>query len=118
MDDIAFIASSKSFKKNIKILEREANNLIKLGEEYLISFNIEKTELIYFYRTKNTPSLTLPNKTILAPSKLVKWLGVYFDSNLKFKDYRLIRTSLAKVSFYRINRLLNITIGLSPFIIR
>ena len=72
MDDIALIASSKSFKKNIKILEREANNLIKLGEEYLISFNIEKTELIYFYGTKNTPSLTLPNKTILAPSKLVK----------------------------------------------
>ena len=72
MDDIALIASSKSFKKNIKILEREANNLIKLGEEYSISFNIEKTELIYFYGTKNTPGLTLPNKTILAPSKLVK----------------------------------------------
>ena len=72
MDDIAFIASSKSFKKNIKILEREANNLIKLGEEYSISFNIEKTELIHFYGTKNTPGLTLPNKTVLAPSKLVK----------------------------------------------
>ena len=118
MDDIALIASSKSFKKNISILEREASLLVKLGEEYSINFDIEKTELIHFFGGKSTPSITLPDKTILAPSKLVKWLGIYFDSNLKFKNHRLIRVSLAKQMFYRVNRLSNITIGLSPFAIR
>ena len=118
MDDIVLIAFSKSFKKNISILEREASLLVKLREKYSISFNIKKTELIHFFRGKNTPSITLPDKTILAPSKLVKWLGIYFDLNLKFKNHRAIRVSLAKQMFYRINRLSNITIGLSPFAIR
>ena len=118
MDDIALIAYSKSFKKYISILEREASLLVKLREEYFISFNIKKTELIYFFRSKNTLNITLLNNTTLAPSKLVKWLGIYFDSNLKFKNHRSIRVSLIKQMFYRINRLSNITIRLSPFAIR
>ena len=118
MNDIALIASFKSFKKNISILEREASLIVKLKEKYSISFDIEKTELIHFFGGKNTPSITLPDKTILAPSKLVKWLGIYFDLNLKFKNYKAIRVSFAKQTFYRINRLLNITIRLSPFAIR
>ena len=72
MDNIVLIASLKSFKKNISILEREASILVKLGEEYSISFDIKKIELIYFFRGKNTPSIILLDKTILAPSKLVK----------------------------------------------
>ena len=72
MDDIALIAFSKSFKRNTSILEREASLLVKLGEKYSISFDIEKTELIHFFGGKNTPSITLPDKTILALSKLVK----------------------------------------------
>ena len=118
MNNIVLIAFSKSFKKNISILKREASLLVKLGEKYSISFNIEKTELIHFFGGKSTPSITLPDKTILALSKLVKWLGIYFDSNLKFKNHKSIRVSLAKQMFYYINRLSNITIGLSPFTIR
>ena len=48
LDDIALLASSKSFKKNISILNREARELIYLGENSAISFNIAKTKLIYF----------------------------------------------------------------------
>ena len=73
MDDISLIAASKSFKTNIKILEREATKLVDLGTEYCISFDIEKTELIHFYSLKkDTLPITLPNKNILAPSKLVQ----------------------------------------------
>jgi hypothetical protein len=62
--------------------------------------------------------LVLPNGNIVLPVKLVKWLGIHFDYNLKFKEHIAIRTSLAKQALYRINRLVNISRGLSPFAIR
>ena len=117
INDLGLIASSTSFKKNIKILEREAKELVQLGIEYSISFDIEKTDLIHFFY-QNPLSLELPNNTTLVPKKLVKWLGIYFDLNLKFKEYRSIRTSEGKQMFYRINRLASITKGLSPFALR
>jgi hypothetical protein len=119
IDDISLTASSNSFKKNIKILEREAKAIIDLGKEYYIDFDIAKTELIHFFISpKQTPSLTLPNGTVVQASRLVKWLGIHFDSSLKFKEYIAIRTSLAKQAFYRLNRLSNITRGLSPYVLR
>jgi ribonuclease HI len=118
MDDISLIASSKSFKQNIGLLEREATKLINLGKDYSISFDIEKTELIHFYSGKSNLSLVLPNQAKLAPSKLVKWLGINFDSVLSFKEHRSIRTSLAKQMFYRVNRLSSINTGLSFHAIR
>jgi Reverse transcriptase (RNA-dependent DNA polymerase) len=119
MDDIALIASSKSYKKNIEILQREAKSLITLGNKNHIEFDIDKTELIHFYISpKLVLSLELPNEVVIEPKRLVKWLGVYFDSNLKFKEHIATRTSLAKQSFYRLNRLVNITRGLSPFATR
>ena len=118
MDDISLTASSKSFKNNIKILKREAKDIIELGKEYAIEFDIQKTELIHFNSGKKLLSLTLPNGSIVAPSKLVRWLGIHFDSKLKFKEHIAIRTSLAKQAFYRLNRLSNISRGLSPWAIR
>src|ERR1700710_2573116 len=116
MDDISLIASSKSFKQNIKILERETKVLFKLGAKNAIKFDIDKTELIYF--DKSQLYLKLPNGNLVLPIKLVKWLGIHFDYNLKFKEYIAIRTSLAKQVLYCINRLVNISRGLSPFAIR
>jgi ribonuclease HI len=118
MDDIALIASSKSFKTNIKILERESKRLVELGEQSAIKFDIDKTELIHFNMDKRPLSLTLPNGAIIAPNRLVRWLGIHFDSSLKFKEHIAIRTSLAKQALYRFNRLCNISRGLSLYAIR
>ena len=70
MDDISLIASSKSFKQNIKILERETKVLFELGTKYTIKFDIDKTELIHF--GKSQLYLKLPNRNIVLPIKLVK----------------------------------------------
>jgi len=119
MDDISLTASSKSFKKNIQILEREASELIALGNKNYIEFDIIKTELIHFHISpKLTPPLKLPNRVVVQPKRVIKWLGIHFDSNLKFKEHIAIRTSLAKQAFYRLNRLVNIARGLSPFAVR
>src|ERR1700710_3251620 len=118
IDDISLIASSKSFKQNIKILERETKVLFELGTKYAIKFDIDKTELIHFNSGKKQLYLELPNGNIVLPVKLVKWLGIHFDYNLKFKEYIAIRTSLAKQVLYCINRLVNILRELSSFAIR
>ena len=73
MDDISLTASSKSFKKNIQILEREAGELIALGNKNYIEFDIIKTELIHFHISPklNLP-LTLPNGVVVQPKRLIK----------------------------------------------
>ncbi len=48
IDDISITVTSSSFKKNIKILEQEAKRLVKVGAENAISFDIAKTELLYY----------------------------------------------------------------------
>src|SRR6201747_1731059 len=72
MDDISLIASSKSFKQNIKILERETRVLFELGTKYAIKFDIDKTELIHFYSGKKQLHLKLLNRSLVLPIKLVK----------------------------------------------
>jgi hypothetical protein len=72
LDDITLTTTSKSLKQNIKTLEREVKDIFELGTKNTISFNIEKTELIYFNSSKNKPSLKLPNRNIVFPSKVVK----------------------------------------------
>ena len=42
-----------------------------------------------FHRHRHTPqcSVTLPNGTIITPSTVVRWLGVFFDRKLSFKAH-------------------------------
>jgi hypothetical protein len=72
LDNIILITISNSLKKNIKTLEREVKNIFDLGNKNAISFNIDKTKLIYFNNSKNKPSLKLSNRVLVSPSKVVK----------------------------------------------
>ena len=73
MDDISLIAALKSFKTNIKILEREVTKLVNLGTEYCISFDIDKTELIHFSTLKKDSILIiLLDRTVLALKRLIR----------------------------------------------
>jgi hypothetical protein len=44
-------------------------------------------------------ALKLPNGVILQPKELVRWLGVWFDSGLTFKQHVAIRISQARLAF-------------------
>ena len=96
LDNISLTTSSNSLKKNIKTLEQEVKDIFELGKKNTISFNIEKTELIHFNSSKNKPSLKLPNRDLVSPSKVVKWLGMYFNEKLNFKEHIAYRASKAK----------------------
>jgi hypothetical protein len=114
MDDFAITVTSNSAKSNYKKLEGIALELISRAKEATISFNTSKTELIHFYRKRTTIEEGLKLGDIEIPPKpLVRWLGVFLDSKLTFKQHVEIRISKAKVAFYLIRRLGNIQRGLS-----
>jgi hypothetical protein len=96
LDDITLTTTSKSLKQNIKTLEREVKDIFELGNKNAISFDIDKTKLIYFDNSKNKPSLKLPNGAIVLPSKVVKWLGMYYNEKLSFKEHIAYRASKVK----------------------
>ena len=116
LDDISLTTSSKSYKQNIKVLKQVVDETITLGIKNSISFDIAKTELIHFGKSELT--LSLPNKDTIYPKEVVKWLGIHFSKTLKYKEHIAIRASKAKQAFYRVNRLANISRGLSPFALR
>ena len=118
LDDISLTVSSKSLKRNTTILEREVKDIIKLGQDNAIIFDIAKTELIHFKKSKSRPKLTLPDGSTIEPKKLVKWLGIHFDVNTRYKEHINIRASQAKQAFFRLYRLSNINRGLSLFALR
>jgi hypothetical protein len=65
-----------------------------------------------------TEFLTLPDQTVIMPGSTVRWLGIYFDRSLSFKDHVFIRTSQARSAFFRMCRLANSERGLSPYALR
>lgn len=103
--------SSTSLKKNIRTLEEEAKSLYKLASLSKIEFDLDKTELIHFTKLKEAQliNLTLPNGIIVKPKDLVRWLGIWFDHGLTFKQHLAIRIQQAENNFYQMARLANKT---------
>ena len=95
-------------KTNYKKLKGIALKLISKAKEAAISFNISKTELIHFYNKHTTIKEGLKLGDIeISPKPLVRWLGVFLDSKLTFKQHIKIKISKAKTAFYLIKRLGN-----------
>jgi hypothetical protein len=120
IDDVSLTVASTSLKKNIKILQREAAKIFERGAENAIQFDLAKTELMHFTTGKEakTANIRLPNGDVKEPKELVRWLGIWFDPGLSFKQHVAIRTSQARSAFQRMSRLANTEKGLSPFVIR
>jgi len=108
-DDFAIIVTLNLTKSNCKKLEEIVEDLNSRAKEAVISFNISKIELIYFYSKRITIGEGIKLGDIeITPKSLVRWLGVFLDFKLTFKQYVEIRISKAKVVFYLIRRLSNI----------
>lgn len=120
IDDISLTVSSSSLRKNVQILEREVAVLCHQGAKNAVEFDMDKIELIHFTKSKEAliTNLKLPNGNIVKPKTLVRWLGIWFDSQLSFKEHVNIRIQQARNAFFRMSRLANINKGLSPHSIR
>ncbi|KHJ34205.1 hypothetical protein EV44_g0289 [Erysiphe necator] len=109
MDDIAISTKSTSLRKNTKTLEREVAKIYAKGSQNAIQFDLLKTELMHFTRSKkaDTWHVRLPDDVVIAPTQLVRWLGIWFDPSLKFRSHINIRAAQALQTFYRITRYSN-----------
>jgi len=114
VDNFTITVTSNSAKSNCKKLEEIAQELNSRAKETAISFDISKTEFIHFYSKRTTIEEGLKLEDIeITPKPLVRWLGVFLDSKLTFKQYVEIRISKVKAAFYSIKRLGNTQRGLS-----
>ena len=120
IDDVGLLVASTSLKKNAKILEKEVRLLTEKGREQEIEFDLVKTELLHFAKGKyDDASITLPSGEVITPAKkAVRWLGIWFDPHLTFKEHISIRATKALSSFNRMSRLANIGNGLTASSLR
>src|SRR5436190_19391558 len=72
------------------MLELAAKKLLQLQNQNNIQFDMEKTELIHFHSKKidNYQDYIIQIGNIqIEPKSLVKWLGIWLDSKLNFKEH-------------------------------
>ena len=71
---------------------------------------MKKIELIYFHTKRlidnNNYLISIKNNQI-KPKNLVRWLEIWLDFKLSFKEYVKIKIAAATRTFYQIVRLLN-----------
>ena len=97
-------------------MERAASRLFEKGAENFIQFDQEKIKLIHFHSKRNIDenqfTISLGDYTA-KPQKVIKWLGIYLDCKLTFKDHVSKKVSEATRMFHQIERLSNTERGLS-----
>ena len=83
-----------------------------------MQFDMEKTELIHFhfkrsFDLENESYSVKIGESIIQPKSLIKWLGIWLDSKLAFKQHVEKKTTQALKLLNQIERLSNTKRGLS-----
>ena len=118
LDDIGLAVSSNSIEENCQLLQKLAKDLLIKQDQNCMQFDMEKTELIHFHSKRfldlksELYSIKL-NVIRIQPKNLVKWLGIWLDSKLSFKDHVEKKIAQALRTFNQIERLSNTERGLS-----
>src|SRR6266498_26036 len=116
INDIDLIALSESIEKNCKILKEVAIRIFEKGADNLIQFDPEKTELIHFHSKRNigeNVNIYFLENYLVEVKPTVKWLGIWLDLKLNFKEYVEKKMAQAIRIFHQIKRLFNTERGLS-----
>ncbi|KAI0994466.1 hypothetical protein K3495_g13716, partial [Podosphaera aphanis] len=91
-DDIAVLSIGSTAAEAVANAQAEVENLVRLANEHKISFDPAKSDLLVIgggpKKKMDTAGLAvqLQGHTII-PSQHVKWLGVWIDSQLNFKQH-------------------------------
>ena len=90
-DDTAFFTSSRYCKTITRIIEKTAKRLYKYYTRWKIKINQDKTQAIFFSkrRTKQLPrtNFKFVNTDVPWEQNAVKYLGIYLDRRLTFKQH-------------------------------
>ena len=97
-DDIGTLAIGPSLEHNVSQLEPEAAELISWGARNGLNFDLEKCGLQHFTRKRNLPrpSLWIGENEIKPSTHALRYLGIFLDSKLSFREHVLVRASKAR----------------------
>jgi ribonuclease HI len=120
IDDVALVAKGRTEEENCRKLESVINTVFQWAQENAVEFDDSKTELIHFHSKRTTAGATIrfPNGKILIPKSSVRWLGIWFDRKLSFKEHVDRKVTNAERVLHLIARLTTSEWGLSAVAMR
>ena len=120
IDDVGLVYTGRTIKTNVRALQEAARETFKWAEENAVTFDDSKSELIHFTAQHREPNqvVVLPNGIKVHPSKVIRWLGVWFDRKLSFHTHVLKKSTAAKRALGALQGLANTEKGLSQSAIR
>jgi len=105
VDDGFLLCTSNSLEKNVTFLTREFKKIMDWMKSHGLGVDVEKSDLMHFSKRRNhnaSPPITITdtnNKTeTIVAQKSMRWLGIYFDRKLTFKEHVRIMTARASSS--------------------
>ena len=109
IDNIALYIERPLAKENCRVLQRAVKTVFEWTAENTVKFDDSKSELIHFFRKKQEAknSVTLLNNTIAKLVKIIKWLSVWLNKKLNFKEHVQQKIAAAIRNLHLLNRLFN-----------
>ena len=93
-------------------LESDLRDMVDWGKKWLVDFNAEKTQLVWFDRSNNNGSIDLKmGGSVLEEKSSFKMLGLTFSSKLDWGSYIIF---IAKTASRKIGALIRSMKFLSP----
>ena len=125
VDDLGFIAAGFSVKELAKTLGQVAQVVLEWGKFNAVTYDIAKTEAVLFsksYCQRLNKQIAVVNikigtEKIKFNKEATRWLGIWFDSQLKFTVHINEKVQRARTAEIQIKSLTQ-TYGLAPALIR
>ena len=123
IDDICLLMQGKSAAANARKLEEAATTCFNWGKSNSVAFDDPKSELMHYTNSHNPDNsdetrVNLPNGTTIIPSDVQRWLGMWLDRKLSWKEHVKRKSTSAMRAFMSISRLANSEKGLSHSALR
>ncbi len=123
-DDMALRVAGVSAESNCRQLTGALKALLEWGTAEGVTIDPDKCELIHFHRSRASPTegIRLPDQGFdiqpIPKGQSLRWLGVFFDSQLRFKDHARRLASKALTVAEAMKSLGNTVRGMAPHLIR
>src|SRR5438045_6544847 len=111
VDNIGLLAVSTDLQTNCEKLQKDLQEALEWGLSEGITFDPKKSELIHFTRSTRDPHLSVSPQvsagmhTVQESMDPLRWLGVYFDCKLRFKQHVSILVAKALTVRYALQSL-------------
>jgi hypothetical protein len=123
-DDVGLLAVSTDLQTNCEKLQRDLQEILDWGLAEGITFDPKKSELIHFTRSPRdphpsvSPQVSAGTHIIQESTDPLRWLGVYFDRKLKFKQHVRILAAKALAVGNALRSLGKTTRGVPPIFLQ